>query len=96
MCRVIANTPVLGPGCFSLSGWVVPGGADGEFPDDLSGGCVAAGDVGVVDEHQDMFADVGMPDVDVAEASGVAEREFPELVHPVDTLQSGWRVRPGL
>jgi hypothetical protein len=78
MSRVIGYTPVFGPGCFSLSGLVVAGGVDGEFADDLSGGCVADGDLGVVDEHQDVFAGVGPPDADVAERSGVAEGEFPE------------------
>lgn len=59
MRRVIGYTPVFGPGCFSLSGLVAAGGVDGEFADDLSGGRsggrVADRDVGVVDEHQDVF-----------------------------------------
>jgi hypothetical protein len=87
MSRVIGYTPVFGPGCFSLpvfSGLVVLGGVDGEFADDLSGGGVADGDVGVVDEHQDVFLGVGAADADVAELAGVAEGEFPELVDPVD------------
>lgn len=87
MSRVIGYTPVFGPGCFSLSGCsglVVPGGVDGEFADDLSGGGVADGDVGVVDEHEDVIAGVGAAYADVAELSGVAEGEFPELVDSVD------------
>ena len=87
MSRVIGYTPVFGPGCFSLpgfSGLVVPVWVDGEFADDFSGGGVADGDVGVVDEHQDVFSGVGAADADVAEASCMAEREFPELVDPVD------------
>jgi hypothetical protein len=78
MSRVIGYTPVFGPGCFSLSGLIVAGGVEGEFADDLSGGCVADGDVGVVDEHQDVFMGVGAADADVAELSCVSEGEFPE------------------
>lgn len=48
------------------------------------GGGVADGDVGVVDEREDVLAGVGAADADVAELSGVAESEFPELVDPVD------------
>jgi hypothetical protein len=56
----------------------VAGGVEGEFADDLSGGSVADGDVGVVDEHQDVFMGVGAADADVAELSCVSEGEFPE------------------
>ena len=52
-----------------MSGLMVAGGVDGEFADDLSGGCVADGDVGVVDEHEDVFMGVGAADADVAELS---------------------------
>jgi hypothetical protein len=52
MSGVIGNTPVLGPGCFSLSGLVVPGGVDGELPDDLARAGVADSDVGVVDDRR--------------------------------------------
>jgi hypothetical protein len=89
MSRVIGYTPVFGPGCFSLpgcSGLVVPGGVDGEFVDDFSGGGVADGDVGVGYEHEDVFAGVGSADADVAELSGMAEGEFAELVDAVDAL----------
>lgn len=87
MSRVIGYTPVFGPECLSLSGCsglVVPGGIDSEFAHDLSGGCVADGDVSVVDEHQDVLAGVGPADADVVEPAGVAEGEFPELVDTVD------------
>ena len=36
MSRVIVDTPVFGPGCFYLSGLVVPGGVDGEFADETA------------------------------------------------------------
>ena len=109
MSRVIGYTPVFGPGCFSLSnfsGLVVPGGVDGAFANDLSGGGVADGDVGVVDEHQDVFAGVGTAYADVVKPARMAEVSFPELVHAVDApapvvslfrsgrvLLSGWRCR---
>ncbi|MEV7638256.1 hypothetical protein AB0N71_19015 [Pseudarthrobacter enclensis] len=87
MSWVIGNTPVFGPGCFSLlkfSGLVVLCGVDGEFADDFSGGGVANSDVVVVDEHQDVFAGLGAAYADVAELSCVAEGKFALLVDAVD------------
>lgn len=61
-------------------GLVLPGRVDGVFGEDLSGACVADGDVAVVDEHEDGYAGVCGADAEVAEFAGVSECDFPELV----------------
>ena len=83
MSRDIGDTPVFGPGCFLLSGLIVAGGVQGQFAQDLSGGCFGDDDVLFVDEHEDVFAGIGPSQPDVPQPACVAQRDLPGRVDAV-------------
>jgi hypothetical protein len=62
---------------------VVPGGVDGEFADQFSGGGVDDPDVEVLNEHQNVGSCVGSADADVVQAAGQAQGEAAGVIDAV-------------